>query len=184
MASEQLETIIQAMRSRPSQTDSSIEEQRAGFEAFGSLSPLAEDVLCEPVDAGGVPAEWIVAPGASDEHVIYYLHGGGYCIGSIGTHRELASRISRAARARVLIVDSTGWRRSTRSRLPWRMRPPAIAGCSRRASTRHELSSSATRRAVGSRLQRWWRCAMREIRCRRRRSASRPGSTWNVSEQR
>jgi acetyl esterase/lipase len=34
-----------------------------------------------------------------------YLHGGGYVIGSITTHRELAGRLSRAAAARVLIID-------------------------------------------------------------------------------
>jgi acetyl esterase/lipase len=57
------------------------------------------------VDAGGVPAEWVVAPGAEDSRVIPYLHGGGYVTGSAATHRELASRISRAAHARVLVVD-------------------------------------------------------------------------------
>jgi acetyl esterase/lipase len=39
------------------------------------------------------------------ERVIYYLHGGGYVLGSINTHREMVSRLSRAASARVLILD-------------------------------------------------------------------------------
>jgi monoterpene epsilon-lactone hydrolase len=33
------------------------------------------------------------------------LHGGGYATGSINTHREMVSRLSRAARARVLLID-------------------------------------------------------------------------------
>jgi acetyl esterase/lipase len=37
--------------------------------------------------------------------VIYYLHGGGYTMGSISTHRELISRLSRAARARAFAID-------------------------------------------------------------------------------
>jgi monoterpene epsilon-lactone hydrolase len=66
---------------------------------------LPTDVRCDPVDAGGVPAEWITTPGVVPERVIYYLHGGGYVIGSINTHREMVSRLSRAAGARVLILD-------------------------------------------------------------------------------
>jgi acetyl esterase/lipase len=105
MASEQLETIIEALRARPKMGSQSIEQDRAGIEELASTLPLAEDVRCEAMDAGGVPAEWIAAPGASDENVIYYLHGGGYCIGSIKTYHGLASHLSRAAGARVLLID-------------------------------------------------------------------------------
>jgi acetyl esterase/lipase len=34
-----------------------------------------------------------------------YLHGGGYVIGSLTTHRGLAGRLSQAAKARVLLID-------------------------------------------------------------------------------
>ena len=85
--------------------DLSIQEQRAGIEAFASLFPLPEDLRCEPVDAGGVPAEWTITPEASDEQTIFYLHGGGYCIGSVASHREMVSRVGRAAGVRALSVD-------------------------------------------------------------------------------
>jgi acetyl esterase/lipase len=67
--------------------------------------PVAPDVRYEKVDAAGVPAEWVVAPGAQSERVLLYLHGGGYVIGSINTHRDLAGRLSQAAAARVLLID-------------------------------------------------------------------------------
>jgi len=105
MASQQLQMIVQTLRSRPDPTKLSIEEQRAEFDRLTSQFPLAEDVRCEPADAGGVPAEWITTPEAVDERVIYYLHGGGYMMGSIDTHREMISRLSRAARARALAID-------------------------------------------------------------------------------
>ncbi len=105
MASQQLQTIIQMLRSGPNFAELSIEEQRAGMEAIASQFQLAEDVRCEPVDAGGVPAEWIATPGAAVEHVIFYLHGGGYMIGSITTHREMISRLSRASGARALAIE-------------------------------------------------------------------------------
>ncbi len=37
--------------------------------------------------------------------MVLYLHGGGYVIGSIKTHRDLMGRISRSAKARVLGLD-------------------------------------------------------------------------------
>ncbi|MBW2087206.1 MAG: alpha/beta hydrolase, partial [Deltaproteobacteria bacterium] len=82
-----------------------VEEQRANFEAQAKLFPIAEDIRCESVQAGSMPAEWIIAPEAANDRVILYLHGGGYVIGSINTHREMGSHISRAAEARVLMIE-------------------------------------------------------------------------------
>ncbi len=104
MPSKELEAVLELMRSRPAQPDLTLEEQRAAFETAPRF-PLAEDVKCEKVDAGGVPGEWISTPGAADERVILYLHGGGYVLGSVNTHRELISRLSRAAGVRVLAID-------------------------------------------------------------------------------
>jgi len=105
MASRQLQAIVEVLRSRPSLAELSIEEQRVTFDTLTSQFQPAEDVRCERVDAGGVSAEWITTPEAADERIIYYLHGGGYVIGSINTHREMISRLSRAAGARALAID-------------------------------------------------------------------------------
>ena len=105
MASRELEAIVRVLRSGPSLAELSIEEQRAAFDMLTSQFQPAEDVRCERVDAGGVPGEWITTPEAAHERVVYYLHGGGYVMGSINTHRELISRISRAAGARALAID-------------------------------------------------------------------------------
>ncbi len=59
----------------------------------------------ERLEAGGVPAEWIAAPGARGSRVILYLHGGGFRMGSVESHRELMQRLSTAAGARVLGID-------------------------------------------------------------------------------
>jgi acetyl esterase/lipase len=87
------------------QAELSIEEQRAVFDMVSSQFQLGEDVRCEPVDAGGVPGEWITTPEAAHERAIYYLHGGGYVMGSINTHREMISRLTRAAGARALAIE-------------------------------------------------------------------------------
>jgi len=106
MASPQLATLIQMMRSRPpAPADATPAQMREGFEALAAMMPTPPDVRRETVSAGGVPAEWVTAPGAADERVILYLHGGGYVIGSINTHREMVSRLSRASGARGLVID-------------------------------------------------------------------------------
>ena len=105
MASQQLGTIIQMLKAGPDFDGLTIEEMRTTMEAIASQFKVAEDIRCETVDAGGIPAEWIAAPGTADDHVIYFLHGGGYVMGSINTHREMISRISRAAGARALAID-------------------------------------------------------------------------------
>jgi acetyl esterase/lipase len=78
---------------------------RSSAETIANVFPVASDVQVEPVDIDGIAAEWLSAPGADPERVMLYLHGGGYVICSVNTHRDLASRLSRAAAARVLIID-------------------------------------------------------------------------------
>jgi monoterpene epsilon-lactone hydrolase len=104
MASQELSTVISMLQERPVIANPTVEEMRAGLEVLCTVFPVSSDVALEPVDAGGVPAEWVTAPGATPERIILYLHGGGYVVGSIRSHCELASRLSKAAAARVLLI--------------------------------------------------------------------------------
>jgi len=90
-----------AARVRP--TD--IGERRRGFDAFASVYPAAPDIVVEPVTVNGVAAEWTTAPGADHSYAVLYLHGGGYVIGSLDSHRHLAAEVGRAAEARCLALD-------------------------------------------------------------------------------
>ena len=105
MPSPQLESIVRMLKARPLRENMTFPEARAAFERVVQVFPAQPDVVREPVDAAGVPAEWFAAAGASGDRLIYYLHGGGYVVGSVNTHRELLGRISRAAAARVLAID-------------------------------------------------------------------------------
>lgn len=105
MSQQQLQALIQMLKAQPLNPDQTIEQTRAGFEQMAAMMPVEADVKCEPVSAGGVKSEWVTAPGSDIGRAILYLHGGGYVIGSINTHRSLAGRLSRAAKARVLVID-------------------------------------------------------------------------------
>jgi monoterpene epsilon-lactone hydrolase len=80
-----------------------LEQRRKGMEKVAFKA--ADDIAIEDVTVAGRPAEWVRAPGAQRERAILYLHGGGYVLGSINTHRSLAGEISRAAQASVLLID-------------------------------------------------------------------------------
>jgi monoterpene epsilon-lactone hydrolase len=104
MTSQELNTVISMLKERPTIANPTVGEMRAGLEVLGTVFPVASDVALEPVDAGGVPAEWVTASGVAPERAVLYLHGGGYVVGSIRSHCELASRLSKAAAARVLLI--------------------------------------------------------------------------------
>ena len=105
MASPQLQTAIEMFKSAGARMGGTLAEMRLVLEEMSAPFKLAGDVTCTPVNAGGVPAEWITAPGAVADRVLLYLHGGGYVMGSINTHREMVSRLSRAAGARALLLE-------------------------------------------------------------------------------
>ena len=104
MASPQLQQVIDQIKALSGKAaGASVEELRAINEQMAR--PAEPDITSEPVVANGVSAEWISAPGAAADRAVLYLHGGGYIMGSLNTHRDLMGRISRAAQARVLGLD-------------------------------------------------------------------------------
>jgi epsilon-lactone hydrolase len=106
MSQQQLESIIRMLKALPQNPAATVDQMRAGMEQFlAALSPVDTDVERDAVHAGGVKAQWITAPGADRGRAILYLHGGGYVMGSINSHRGMAARISKAAAARVLLID-------------------------------------------------------------------------------
>ncbi|MGC2076647.1 MAG: alpha/beta hydrolase, partial [Xanthobacteraceae bacterium] len=80
------------------------DERRQRLDDVGAIWPIAADVELTAVDAGGVPAEWSSVPGSDRSHVILFFHGGGYCSGSIRSHRRMVSEAGRAAAARTLAI--------------------------------------------------------------------------------
>jgi acetyl esterase/lipase len=105
MASTELKNLVAAMRAQPVVLNASVPEMRASMASMLGNVQLPAGVIREPRDVNGVPAEWVSMPGASADRVVLYFHGGGYVLGSIATHRELAARISAASGARCLVID-------------------------------------------------------------------------------
>jgi len=101
MASEELATVHELLRG-VDLDDLTIAERRAAIESAAAPPPPGTTV--EPVDAGGVPAEWVIAAGVDSVRLLVYLHGGAYQIGSPATLRRMIAHMSAAAQVSVLSV--------------------------------------------------------------------------------
>ncbi|GAA4550794.1 alpha/beta hydrolase [Pseudonocardia xishanensis] len=88
-----------------SESEATMDDFRRLYEEVLENFELPADAESEQVVAGGVPSYWVSAPGAARDQVVLLVHGGGWCMGSAKGYREWAYRISRAADARVLVVD-------------------------------------------------------------------------------
>lgn len=103
MASDELAMVIDLLRARPV-FGGDFATSRDALEAGASSMPLPDGTTVEPVDASGVPCEWVRGRGARDDCTIMYLHGGGYTIGSLVTHRRLVALLCEHAGALGLSV--------------------------------------------------------------------------------
>jgi acetyl esterase/lipase len=63
----------------------------------------------EKFDIDGMPAEWLVPRGEEIDTrtggTLLYLHGGGYIICGLDTHRPMVATLARNAHARALVID-------------------------------------------------------------------------------
>jgi monoterpene epsilon-lactone hydrolase len=102
MAQSEIEAIRALLNSKPRPVG--WPERRKRLDDVGSVWPVAEDVELAAVDVNGVPGEWSIAPGNDPSRVLMFFHGGGYCSGSIVSHRRLVTEAGRAAGVRTLAI--------------------------------------------------------------------------------
>lgn len=105
MASEELKKVLRILKENASQRPESISIEETRERMDQMAFPRMADAAYEEVDVDGIPALWVSTPGAAENRVVLYLHGGGYVIGSLTSHQDLVARISKAAEARVLYID-------------------------------------------------------------------------------
>ena len=102
MAQSEIEAIRTLLSSKPRPVE--WRERRKRLDEVGSVWPVADDVKITSVDVDGVPGEWSIVPSSDPSQVVMFFHGGGYCSGSIVSHRRLVTEAGRAAGARTLAI--------------------------------------------------------------------------------
>jgi epsilon-lactone hydrolase len=103
MADTEIAALRAKLATRPRSPD--YRQRRLDIDARGRDYGIPADVSVEPVNANGVRAEWISTPGAVNDAAILYLHGGGYVIGSLDSHRHLVAEAGREAGCWALALD-------------------------------------------------------------------------------
>jgi epsilon-lactone hydrolase len=103
MSDPEITALRAKIASRPRSPD--YQQRRRDTDERGLANGLAADVRVEKVSAGGVPAEWTSTPGAARDTAILYMHGGGYVIGSLDSHRHMVAELRRAANCVALALD-------------------------------------------------------------------------------
>ena len=79
-------------------------ERRQRLDDVGSVWPVAADVSLQAVNVDGVPGEFSIVPGSDPARALLFFHGGGYCSGSILSHRRMVTEAGRAGGVRTLAV--------------------------------------------------------------------------------
>ncbi len=78
--------------------------RRRRLDTVASIDGVAADIALEACRFDHVSAEWSLAPGSDPTRVLLFFHGGGYCSGSLESHRGMVAESGRAAGMRTLAV--------------------------------------------------------------------------------
>lgn len=103
MSDTEIAALRAKLAARPRSDD--YRQRRRDIDARGLAYGLAGDVGVEPATANGVRAEWTTTPGDARDAALLYLHGGGYVIGSLDSHRHLAAEAGRTCGIAALALD-------------------------------------------------------------------------------
>jgi acetyl esterase/lipase len=103
--STEIQQVRALLANLPDISSLSLAELRAAYDQLGQQFPLTDSVSVEKASAGGVNAEWVRAAHTRSDAALLYLHGGGYVIGSLDSHRHQSAALSQAAGAPVLALD-------------------------------------------------------------------------------
>ncbi|RWP14946.1 MAG: alpha/beta hydrolase [Mesorhizobium sp.] len=99
----EINAVRRLLTSKPRPVD--WDERRARLDEVGSVWPIADDIRCEDAVLDGLEGEWSLAPESDRDKVLLFFHGGGYCSGSLKSHRRMVTEAGRAMGMRTLAID-------------------------------------------------------------------------------
>jgi monoterpene epsilon-lactone hydrolase len=102
VALEEIDGVRDLLKSLP--RPANLAERRERMESIAAAYGYSKDIAFEQTRIGHCDAEWSLAPGSGANRVLLYFHGGGYCSGSIRSHRGMVSEAGRAAKVRTLAL--------------------------------------------------------------------------------
>jgi monoterpene epsilon-lactone hydrolase len=79
--------------------------KRSLFSLLMQSTPTPRGIKIRKRSANGVPVAWIIPEYSRSDELLFYLHGGGYTMGSIQTHFPFVSQLASRVGCRALLVD-------------------------------------------------------------------------------
>ena len=164
MTVAQLDSLITLLRSRPAPEKPDVAESRAALREDGGVPGRRAGRQVREGRCRRRAGRMGGRAGLDAERAVLYLHGGGYAIGSLNTHRRLAYDISAAWGARVLVID---YRLAPEHPFPAAVDDAAKAWrwLLQQGLDPSGSRSPAIRPAAGSRSPPWSTCATRSSAC-------------------
>jgi len=78
---------------------------REAYDFMTAATPIADGMVCQAIDEGGVRGWWVRPVGAPIDRAILFLHGGAYLLGSAEAYRGFASQIAVRTGCAVFVAD-------------------------------------------------------------------------------
>ena len=82
-----------------------LHSSRRSMDRWGKWLPAIKGVSVKKETLAGMPCEVHTPVGSHSNRVILYMHGGGFCVGSAVSHRNLVSRIADSAAIKTIAMD-------------------------------------------------------------------------------
>jgi len=81
-----------------------LQTARQRFRRIGRFTKISEKTAISQLGANGVSCEYYTTADADTSNLIVFLHGGGYCVGSLDTYRAWLSRVVELGNIPILAV--------------------------------------------------------------------------------
>jgi epsilon-lactone hydrolase len=105
MSSHILSIILRHLKSRDTFESVGIKQYRILLEKSAAVFKPDKSVRTESVIINGIEALWLIPENCDSHRIVFYIHGGGFVAGSILSHKDLASRVAKACRAKTLLFN-------------------------------------------------------------------------------
>lgn len=107
--SAEIEIVSQWWRNSAAQAPNfpSVAAAREANELWQTLTAEPGDVDYLEITAGEVKALWAIPKNSANDRVILCIHGGGYFVGSMYTHRKAYAHLAKQTGCRALIINYT-----------------------------------------------------------------------------
>jgi monoterpene epsilon-lactone hydrolase len=83
----------------------SLQVKRSLFSLLMQSTPTPRGIKIRKRSANGVPVAWIIPESSRSDELLFYLHGGGYTMGSIQTHFSFVSQLASRVGCTALLID-------------------------------------------------------------------------------